>query len=97
VEQAVVGVRPGSDGDATLIVRYVPTGVPAGSETGTTDPAGEWRSALSATLPGYAIPAGFEPVDSFPLTPSGKIDRRTVRRALAHRPNDRSGRDIEGR
>ncbi len=99
VEHAVVGVRPGSDGDGTLVARYVPTASadadgPAGAAAQAGESAGEWRSALSATLPGYAIPTGFEPVDAFPLTPSGKIDRRTVRRALAHRPDDRSGRDV---
>ena len=85
IEQAVVGVRAGDDGDATLVVRYIPT---AGGDTTNAKepPTGEWRSLLSAALPGYAVPAGFEPVDAFPLTPSGKIDRRTVRRALAHRP-----------
>ncbi len=108
IEQAVVGVRPGADGDGSLIARYIPTTVTAataGTGAGTDSPAGpdrpaspeapagEWRSALSATLPSYAIPTGFEPVETFPLTPSGKIDRRTVRRALAHRPDDRSGRD----
>lgn len=86
VEQAVVGVRVGADGDSVLVARYVPTAADA--------PGGEWRSALAATLPAYAVPAGFEPVDEFPLTPSGKIDRRTVRRALANRPDDRSERNL---
>lgn len=87
VEQAVVGVRSGADGDGSLVARYVPTDDEAPS-------TGAWRSLLSATLPGYAVPSGFEPVETFPLTPSGKIDRRTVRRALAHRPDSRSERDV---
>ncbi|MDH3300814.1 MAG: amino acid adenylation domain-containing protein [Acidimicrobiia bacterium] len=95
VEQAVVGVRPGSDGDSTLIARFIPAGVTDDADADTAGSTGEWRAALSATLPSYAIPAGFEPVETFPLTPSGKIDRRAVRRALAHRPDDRSGRGLE--
>ncbi len=87
VEQAVVGLRPSADGDGTLVARYVPTEKAENA-------AAEWRAALSATLPGYAIPGDFEPVEVFPLTPSGKIDRRTVRRALAHRPDGRSERDV---
>jgi len=90
VEQAVVGVRPGAGGDTILVARYIPTG--DAIETG--EAVGEWRSALAATLPNYAIPADFEAAETFPLTPSGKIDRRTVRRALAHHPDDRSERDV---
>jgi amino acid adenylation domain-containing protein len=74
VEQAVVGVRLNDGGDSQLIVRYVAAG-DAGLDG--------WRQTLAARLPMYALPAAFEEVDRFPLTPSGKIDRRTVRTDIA--------------
>jgi tyrocidine synthetase-3 len=70
VEQAVVGVRIEPGGDSQLIARYVPTG---------SDDLTRWRQDLSGRLPAYAMPSGLEAVDAFPLTPSGKIDRRAVR------------------
>ncbi len=80
VEQAVVGLRPGDDGDGTLVARYVPS---IDLEQAPGSWPGEWRTALTSALPGYAIPAAFEPAETFPLTPSGKIDRRTVREQIA--------------
>ncbi|MEV7521234.1 amino acid adenylation domain-containing protein [Streptomyces sp. NPDC091371] len=40
------------------------------------------RRALRGVLPDYMLPAAYVTVDSFPLTPSGKVDRKT----LAARP-----------
>ncbi len=74
VETAVVGIRHRPGGDDQLVARYV--------AVGPTDPDG-WRRELAARLPAYAVPAAFEACDRFPLTPSGKIDRRSVRRDLA--------------
>lgn len=78
IEQAVVGVRTNPGGDSQLIVRYVAAG--DGELDG-------WRQHLARRLPMYAMPSGFEQVDRFPLTPSGKIDRRTVRRQIAEDSN----------
>ncbi len=36
------------------------------------------RSWLKARLPDYMLPASFTVLDAFPLTPSGKIDRRAL-------------------
>ncbi|MGW7417952.1 amino acid adenylation domain-containing protein, partial [Streptomyces sp. NPDC054863] len=45
-----------------------------GREAGVT----EWRDALSARLPSYEVPSWFIPMDSLPLSNSGKIDRRAL-------------------
>ncbi len=94
IEQAVVGVRTVAGGDSQLVARYIPappptsppTSAPASTEA---SPAGDpadrtaWRRDLAGRLPPYAVPGVLESVESFPLTPSGKIDRRTVRAAIA--------------
>ncbi len=36
------------------------------------------KNTLSATLPDYMIPAYFMPLDTIPLTASGKVDRRSL-------------------
>ncbi len=40
------------------------------------------RSRLSARLPGYMVPAVIHRVDDLPVTPSGKLDRQAILRAL---------------
>ncbi|HEX3047643.1 MAG TPA: amino acid adenylation domain-containing protein [Bacillota bacterium] len=40
----------------------------------------DFRSFLEHTLPAYMVPNHFIAIDSFPLTPSGKTDRRVLER-----------------
>ncbi|SPY15926.1 non-ribosomal peptide synthetase FusAA [Paenibacillus polymyxa] len=40
----------------------------------------ELRSTLQPKLPGYMIPTYVVPLDRFPLTPNGKIDRKALPR-----------------
>jgi amino acid adenylation domain-containing protein len=50
------------------------------------DLAGELRRFLAGTLPAYMIPAGWVRLTALPLTPSGKVDRRSLP-ALAALPD----------
>jgi amino acid adenylation domain-containing protein len=70
VRQALVQVWEPAPGDRRL-VSYVLTGPGEPS-------AAEMRSFLQARLPGHMIPSRFIVLDAFPLTPSGKVDRRRL-------------------
>ncbi|MFJ6000412.1 amino acid adenylation domain-containing protein [Streptomyces sp. NPDC092370] len=71
-EAAVVARRDLGMGDDAVLVAYV-TGT-AGSAP---DPA-ELRRALAASLPEHLVPSAFVVLDSLPLSPSGKLDRRAL-------------------
>lgn len=42
------------------------------------------RAELSRTLPEHMVPAHFVPIDRFPLTPNGKLDRARLPDVFAH-------------
>ncbi|MFK3982285.1 amino acid adenylation domain-containing protein [Micromonospora sp. NPDC050397] len=74
IRDAVVVTWRASAEDVRLVAYMVPTApVP--------DPAAFWstlRPALASHLPDYMLPATLVPVDRFPRTGSGKIDRRAL-------------------
>jgi amino acid adenylation domain-containing protein len=72
VREAVVAVREAEPGGDKRLVAYYRTddeALPDVEQLGT---------HLSATLPEYMVPAAYVRVESFPLTPSGKLDRRAL-------------------
>jgi thioesterase domain-containing protein len=71
IEQCVVVAREYAHGDRRLVAYIIPA-------AGSVIHAGELRLLLGETLPDYMIPAAFVPVASFPLTPSGKLDRKAL-------------------
>jgi|GEM_PF-628006 len=71
VRQAVVVGRPDAAGTTRLVAYYVPE--PEG-ETG----ALSLRDHLAARLPGYMVPSALMRLDRLPLTPAGKVDRRSL-------------------
>ena len=71
VERAVVGVRT-VGGDSRLVAWVLPSGDHRPLE------AGELEAALGRRLPAYMIPGTFVELETLPLTPSGKIDRRAL-------------------
>jgi amino acid adenylation domain-containing protein len=71
VKQCVVVAREGRNGDKRLIAYVVP-------EKAGTLPVRQLRLRLRDRLPDYMIPAAIIPMESWPLTATGKIDRRAL-------------------
>jgi amino acid adenylation domain-containing protein/non-ribosomal peptide synthase protein (TIGR01720 family) len=71
VRECAVVAREGASGGLALVAYVV-------AEAGAWPEAGELRREMSATLPGYMIPAAFVMLDEMPLTPNGKVDRRAL-------------------
>ncbi|MFD4393729.1 amino acid adenylation domain-containing protein [Kitasatospora sp. NPDC058478] len=68
VADAAVAVLPDASGNPRLIGYLTGPGV---------DPA-QVRAELSQLLPGYMIPASWLVLDTMPLTPNGKLDRKAL-------------------
>jgi amino acid adenylation domain-containing protein len=77
-ESAVVAAVDEGTGGVRLVA-FVVFVVFAGAEP-LPDLTGELRGFLARTLPAYMVPAAFVPLDSLPLTRSGKADRLALAR-----------------
>jgi pimeloyl-ACP methyl ester carboxylesterase/acyl carrier protein len=71
IAQCVVVLREDRPGDKRLVAYYTLRGDPNPTIF-------ELREFLGSKLPEYMVPAAFVRLDTLPLTPSGKIDRRTL-------------------
>lgn len=89
VKQAVVVVREDVPGDKRLVA-YVTA--QAGERC---DPQ-SLRRTLRETLPDYMVPAAIVPMEAFPLTPNGKVDR-TALPAPSAEPVHADGQPVEPR
>ncbi|HEX6755516.1 MAG TPA: amino acid adenylation domain-containing protein [Mycobacteriales bacterium] len=67
VADAAAAVKDGPAGDKRLV----------GYLVGDADPAA-LREALRKRLPDYMVPAAFVPLERLPLSPAGKLDRKTL-------------------
>ena len=70
VKDAVVNATEISPGDQRLVAYVIFSGAEIGSQ--------ELKDFLSRRLPEYMIPSVFIPLEAFPLTPNGKIDRKAL-------------------
>ncbi len=71
IATAVVTASAAKPGGGVLTAHFVANDV--------TDPsAHELRSFLASKLPEFMLPASFVRLDRFPMTPSGKVDRRAL-------------------
>ena len=71
VRDAVVIAREDEPGEKRLVAYVVPEGEGPSTDT-------ELRTYLQERLPDYMLPALFVVLESLPLTPSGKINRRAL-------------------
>ncbi|NJN82609.1 MAG: amino acid adenylation domain-containing protein, partial [Caldilineaceae bacterium] len=78
VREAVVVAREDSPGDKVLVAYIVFRAQQMISSA-------ELREALRGHLPLFMIPTEFVPLEAFPLTPNGKVDRRALPAANASR------------
>ncbi|MDJ0835579.1 MAG: amino acid adenylation domain-containing protein [Acidobacteriota bacterium] len=70
VSETVAMVRTDETGESALLAWYKPN-------DGTVEPS-ELRQYLAEYLPNYMIPAHLIPLETMPLTPNGKIDRKAL-------------------
>ena len=71
IGQSVVVLREDRPDDKRLVAYFTEPG----NDGLTTD---FLRSSLLASIPDYMVPSVFQKVDTFPLTPNGKIDRKAL-------------------
>ncbi len=71
LKDCVVEARDDGSGHKRLVAYVVGAG-------GASPPATELRAFLKERLPDYMVPGHFVPMDAFPLTPSGKVNRRAL-------------------
>ena len=72
VRECVVVVRADAHGDARLVAYIVP------DEGAVLPDTPAWRRYLADSLPSHMIPSLFVELDKLPLTPGGKVDRRSL-------------------
>ncbi|MBM4094178.1 MAG: AMP-binding protein, partial [Planctomycetes bacterium] len=80
VRQAVAIAREDVPGEPRLVAYVVPEGEPRPSVT-------ELRSFLRTMLPDYMVPAAFIFLDTLPISPNGKVDRKALPAPERLRPN----------
>jgi surfactin family lipopeptide synthetase A len=71
IGETVVVAREDVPGDKRVVAYFVPA-------RGASPTTAELRSFLKEKLPEYMLPSVFAPLETMPLTPNGKVDRRAL-------------------
>jgi hypothetical protein len=71
IDEAIVITRTEASGEKRLAAYFVPM-------NGKSPDTGELQDFVRRKLPAYMIPVVFIPMNSMPLTPNGKIDRKAL-------------------
>ncbi|MBD2776522.1 non-ribosomal peptide synthetase [Iningainema tapete] len=79
INQAVAKVHGASAREKYLVAYFVPI-------RGQTVTVEQLRTFLTEQLPDYMIPSAFVEMESFPLTPNGKVNRRALSEPTTSRP-----------
>ncbi|MDZ8065406.1 MAG: amino acid adenylation domain-containing protein [Nostoc sp. DedQUE08] len=79
INQAVAKVHGESAREKYLVAYFVPI-------AGETITVEQLRAFLTVQLPDYMIPSAFVEMESFPLTPNGKVNRRALPEPTTNRP-----------
>jgi amino acid adenylation domain-containing protein len=89
VNAAVVLAEEDESGENCLVAYIVPPPTPKTNRTSRTNQTSplKLRQYLSRTLPEYMIPSYFVPLETIPLTPSGKVDRKALPGIRGLRPD----------
>lgn len=80
VDSSVVIAKKDDAGEARLIAYFIPN-------PGNVPNVESLRNFLSVKLPEYMVPPFFIPLEFFPRTPSGKIDRKSLPEPRRERPD----------
>lgn len=71
IRQAIVVLKEISPTDKKLIAYYRPEQLDSAATN-------DLKESIKKVLPDYMIPSYFEPIEAFPLTPNGKVDRKAL-------------------
>ncbi|MEL6461118.1 MAG: amino acid adenylation domain-containing protein [Cyanobacteria bacterium J06621_15] len=78
VKTAVVIAKQNQNNNSRLVAYVVPNQQKTATDMATDELKTSLRSFLETKLPNYMVPSAFVILESMPLTPNGKIDRRSL-------------------